>query len=580
MRRAWLLSVWLLQACGSPAPSAAPHPAPPTSPAAHAPSREPDVVPISIVGTNDLHGHLEMLPLLAGYVARLRTLREATGGAVVLLDGGDMFQGTLESNLAEGAPVVEAYEAIGYDAVTIGNHEFDYGPVGERATPREPGDDPRGALRARIAEADFAVLSANIHIRGSGAPMNIGELPSVVIERAGVRIGILGVTTEGTLATTLAGNVADLMIDPLTETIAREAARLRTVEHVALVLVTAHAGGNCERNTEPLDLSHCHRNEEIFEVAEALPAGAVDVIVAGHTHQYVSHVVNGIAIIESGSYGRSFGRVDIGFDRANGRIVSTQILPSRDLCDERPSEENPAACRRAPYEGHAVEADAHVASVLAPAVEAARGRREELLGVILTGRIEADREEECALGNLFTDLMLEGHPGADAAIINGGGLRADLPEGPLEYGALYQSMPFDNRYAVVRMRAEDLGALVAENAGRSGSYFSLGGLRAEVRCESEGRAVSFARLDGTAVAPDAMLTVLTSDFLATGGDGFFAALHEAHPEAFTIEDDPPIREAMASALRARGGRLDPRTLVDRRHPRIAYPGGHRPVRCE
>jgi 5'-nucleotidase len=118
-------------------------------------------VTLSIVGTNDLHGHLEVLPAFSGYLESLRAARAAEGGGVVLLDGGDMFQGTLESNLAEGAPIVEAYAALGYDAVTIGNHEFDYGPAGERATPRE-GDDPRNALRARVAEAPFPFLSANL----------------------------------------------------------------------------------------------------------------------------------------------------------------------------------------------------------------------------------------------------------------------------------------------------------------------------------------------------------------------------------------------------------------------------------
>src|SRR6185295_5442422 len=103
-------------------------------------------VVISIVGTNDLHGHLEALPRLGGYLANLRRARARDGGAVVLLDAGDMFQGTLESNLGEGAGVVRAYNALHYDAAAIGNHELDFGPVGEAATPQRPGDDPRGAL--------------------------------------------------------------------------------------------------------------------------------------------------------------------------------------------------------------------------------------------------------------------------------------------------------------------------------------------------------------------------------------------------------------------------------------------------
>src|SRR4051812_9003101 len=91
-------------------------------------------VTISIVGTNDLHGALERLPLFAGFVANLRAVRAADGGGVVLVDGGDMFQGTLESNLGEGADVVRAYSHIGYAGVAIGNHEFDYGPEGPAAT--------------------------------------------------------------------------------------------------------------------------------------------------------------------------------------------------------------------------------------------------------------------------------------------------------------------------------------------------------------------------------------------------------------------------------------------------------------
>lgn len=577
------LALVLLLGCGDdePAPVPTPPPPPPAEPSTP-PARE-DVVPISVIGTNDLHGHLEMLPLLAGYVARVRAIREATGGAVLLLDGGDMFQGTLESNLAEGAPVVEAYEALGYDAVTLGNHEFDYGPVGEHATPTTPDEDPRGALRARIAEADFAVLNANL-AREGGEPLGIGEVPTTVLTRAGIRIGLIGVTTEATLSTTLHGNVADLTLQPLAETIARHAALLRDEEHVALVIVLAHAGGNCERGGDPLDLSHCHEDEEIFEVARALPAGSVDVIVAGHTHQFVTHSVNGIAIIESGSYGRAFGRVDLSVDRRNGRLLSAQILPAEDLCDERPDEENVAACRRGPYTGHPIEADAHVASVVAPAFEAARARREESLGVVLTGRVTHDREEECALGNLFTDLMLAGHPGADAAVINGGGLRADLPEGALDYGTLYQAMPFDNRYAVVRMSGAELAAMIEENAGRSGSFLSLGGLTADVRCEGGEARATLHRPDGSTVTPTDSLTVLTSDFLATGGDGFFARLREAREDALTIEDGAPIREAMADALRrgllpsVHAGRLDPLDLFDRRRPRVDTAGG-RPLHC-
>ena len=107
---------------------------------------------LSIVGTNDLHGGVLQrgdrggLALLGGYVNNLRAARARDGGAVLLVDAGDMFQGTLESNLNEGASVIAAYNALGYAAAAVGNHDFDFGPVGPPSTSQQPSDDPRGAL--------------------------------------------------------------------------------------------------------------------------------------------------------------------------------------------------------------------------------------------------------------------------------------------------------------------------------------------------------------------------------------------------------------------------------------------------
>jgi len=185
-------------------------------------------VTISIVGTSDLHGHIAALPWLSGYLANLRAARARGGGAVILLDAGDMFQGTLESNLAEGAPVVADYNVLGYSAAAIGNHEFDFGPVGPAPAPVEPGDDPRGALKARAAEAHFPFLGANIIDRNVGKPVAWPNVkPSTIVEIAGIKVGIVGVTTAGTGRSALPANVAGLAFAPLARTIASEARRLR-----------------------------------------------------------------------------------------------------------------------------------------------------------------------------------------------------------------------------------------------------------------------------------------------------------------------------------------------------------------
>lgn len=536
------------------------------------------VVTLSIVGTNDNHGYVRALPLLAGYLANLRASRERDGGGVVLVDGGDVFQGTLESNLREGAPMVAAYDLLGYDAVTIGNHEFDYGPPGPDATVQHEGQDPWGALRARIAESHFAWLSANLVDRTTHAHADLAP-PSTVIERAGVRVGLVGVTTEQTLTTTIAANVTGLAVRPLAVAIASEAQRLRSEEHVDVVIVLAHAGGNCRAVDDPHDLSSCDRHQEIFDVTDALPPGLVDVIVAGHTHAAVAHYVDGIAVIESRSYGRSFGRVDLVVDRDAHRVVESHVLPTHDLCREPPAPgADPSACAHDDYEGAPVVVDERVSALAAEALAHADAQRSRPLGVVLSAAVRRDSQHESALGNLFTDLMRAARPQADLTLYNGGGLRADLPAGPLAYGSFYEALPFDNRFALVQTNGHDVAELFARDIATGGSVLSVSGLRVIARCEAGAVRVRLERADGRVVGDADPLVLATSDFLATGGDGFFVTAREREG-AVTLEDDPPMREAMVAILEARGGTLDAATLVDAAHPRIEIPGGERPLHC-
>src|SRR6185369_832792 len=323
---------------------------------------------------------LAPLPVLGGYLANLRRARARDGGGVLLLDAGDMFQGTLESNLGEGAAVIRAYGALGYGAAAIGNHEFDFGPAGPAATPRSPADDPRGAIKARAAEARFPLLAASTIDAATGRPVawpGVNIRPSVVLDVAGVKVGVIGVTTPATPRATIAANVRGLSFAPLAPAIAAEARALRAAG-ATMIVVAAHAGGGCTRLDDPDDLRSCEADAEIFRVARALRAGdgaadvgvGVDVIVAGHTHDGVAHRVAGVAIIESYAEGRAFGRVDVTIDRATGRPIATRIHPPRQLCA------SPQACAAERYEGAPVVADPAVAAAIAPDVQRARALRE------------------------------------------------------------------------------------------------------------------------------------------------------------------------------------------------------------
>ncbi len=145
---------------------------------------------LTVFGTNDVHGQLlpaanrAGLVAISAYVDALRAARREDNGGLLVIDAGDMWQGTLESNLVEGAAVVEAYNAIGYDAAAIGNHEFDFGPAGKKTIPRNSGDDPRGALKLRISEATFPVLAANIIDESTQRPVEWDNVqPSILARR-------------------------------------------------------------------------------------------------------------------------------------------------------------------------------------------------------------------------------------------------------------------------------------------------------------------------------------------------------------------------------------------------------------
>ena len=552
--------VLALAACSQPA-TRAQHPA---APAHHA-------ITLSIVGTNDLHGQLSRLPLLAGYIANVRAARAADGGGVLLLDAGDLFQGTLESNLGEGSDVVRAYDELGYAASAIGNHEFDYGPIGPAVTAKSPGEDPRGALKARIASAKFPFLVTNIADDQTGQRIDWpNTAPGTIVEVAGVKVGIVGASTESTPTTTMPANFVGLRMLPAAAAIEHEAGELRH-EGAQIIVVTAHLGSACKDWRDPDDTSTCDREDELFRVIHALPKGTVDVFVAGHTHAIVAHRIDGVPAIESLSSGRAFGRVDLRIE--DGRIVDEKIYPPQLVCpldvhfNAIPVEQ----CHPDPYEGRPVVADARLQKIADEALATAGARRAEKLGVTLVAAITKEYKVESAEGDFLCDLMLAARPDADVALANGGGLRADLPKGELTYGQLFEALPFDNRFALVTVSGTQLVHMVAANLQRGGGILSWAGLTAKATCAGDHLDVAVS-VHGKPVAADGKYTIVTSDFLASGGDGLFAR-SGLSADAVHVTDTI-IRDAMADVLRARKGTVDPAQLPRR----LDYPGT-RPVSC-
>lgn len=570
--------VALLAACSHPASH--PHGASDPHGANAPPETKRGAVTLTIVGTNDLHGALERLPLFAGFMANLRAARAADGGGVVLVDGGDMFQGTLESNLAEGADIVRAYNVIGYAAAAVGNHEFDYGPEGPAATAATAADDPRGALKARASEAKFPFVVSNILDAATGARIAWPNMPAATtVEVAGIKVGIIGASTESTPYTTMPANFVGLKMAPAAPAIAEQARALRA-QGAQVIVATMHIGTNCKDFEHPDDASSCDRNEELFKLLAELPKGTVDVIVGGHTHAGVAHRLDGIAVIEAYASGRAFGRVDLRIS-PQGRVLEAHIDKPHRMCalDKDGNPVPVAACVPGDYEGKPVVPDPEVQRIVDAAMARAGERRKEKLGVTVAETIRRAWAVESPEGNFLCDLMLQARPDAQVSLTNGGGLRADLPAGELTYGQLFEAVPFDNRFALIDLSGKDLYQLVATNLQRGGGILSWGGLTAKARCKA-GKFDVQVRVAGKPLDEAARYKLATSDFLASGGEGVIARLRL--PDRAIQMTDTIIREALADVLRgwkatARAA-IDPGRLYSKTVPRLDYEG-KRPVAC-
>ncbi|HEY4222159.1 MAG TPA: bifunctional UDP-sugar hydrolase/5'-nucleotidase, partial [Myxococcota bacterium] len=396
-------------------------------------------VPLTIVGTSDLHGRIERLPVLAADVAAIRAELKKAGGAVIYVDGGDLFQGTLESNMVEGKSVIDGMNLIKPDAVAVGNHEFDYGPVGPLVIAHAPGDDPRGALKARAKDAQFPFLAANVIDEATGKPPSYMK-GSVLVSAASTKVGIIGLTTMDTPHTTTASNFKGLKVIAQKDAVLGEVDALKKAGATVIVVV-GHLGGACKDLSNPTDLSSCEKDSEVFNLANALPAGVVDVIVAGHTHNQIANVVNGIPIIESWANGRGFGRVDLDVDSKTHKATLVKVHAPQDLCKD----DKAAACAPSDVDGAPITADAKVQAAEQPYLDTAGKEKMKKLGVVVKHEMKRGYDVESALGNMFADAMLEAAHDqgwkADVAVINGGGIRTNLKSGELTYGEVYEMMP-------------------------------------------------------------------------------------------------------------------------------------------
>jgi len=503
---------------------------------------------ITVIGTTDVHGALAPegddggLVTLSGYVNAVREARREDGGAVLLIDAGDMWQGTLESNLSEGAALVAAYNSLGYTAAALGNHEFDFGPVGPLPMAKSATDDPRGALKQRATEASFPFLAANLIDQSTGEPVRWPNIqPTALIDVKGVKVGIIGVMTERALTSTIAANTVGLSIAPLVTTIEKEARALRE-SGASVIIVSAHAGGFCTEFDDPADTSSCDLTGEIFTVASSLPQGLIDHIFAGHTHEGIAHIVNGISISQGYSTATAFSRVDLVVDRSTGKRTDTKLFPPTQVVEA------------SNYEGQAFVTDRNIEAIADLATARADDMRNEKIGIHLETPFVLTRSPESPLGNLYTDGLLASADVDISMHTTNTSIRANLPAGDLTIGSMYEMSPFDNQLTVIELTGAQLRQVIAEQAQRGTVRVGISGMRVYVACTNKNLSVTMQLTSGLEINDSDNVVIAVVNYLALGGDRVFTSVM---PEGgYELQLDAPlVRDAIIDWLQQRGGSI-------------------------
>ncbi len=500
---------------------------------------------ISFLLTNDLHGSLEPLVRLSTIARSIRSEADQQSGeaALFILDSGDQFQGTLTSNYDEGDSLFRAMNEIGYDAAVPGNHDYDFGPIGwlyDKVSPGNTGDNPREVIERLSGVARFPLLSANTYLKSSiradhrtipldsqcrpsnqtpAAPLDFIHAdrpdflkPYVIVEKAGIRVAMIGLDHPATASMTTPENVSDLCFRDVLESYLEVRASLEGKADVFVLMIHQ---GNAKNSREA---------SELAEAIHSRRADGVHLVAAGHTHFVHDDLAGGVHVVQDGANGKAYGRVDLYFDPDTRSVIQDESRATAGISITDQTMPDPAV-------------DAIVSAArakVAPLADRKLGK--------LSAPTQGNRISESALGNILSDALREAL-GTELALLNTGGIRAPLPAGDIRYEDLFRVLPFQNQAVIVGKMPWSILKSALETAiqtcGRYGTL-ALSGLKISyarncgtgpqardldpdarlIRVETRSGRVLYDRAGSIEVAAGETFSLATLDFLAAGGSGY------------------------------------------------------------
>ena len=457
-----------------------------------------------VLETTDFHGAME--PETRGPRARggsiglartITTLRAENPEGTVLLDGGDAFQGTMISNLSFGRAVVEQMNRLGYTAMAIGNHEFDWSV---------------DTLVKRIDEMRFITLAANVTEASSGRRPRWAR-SDTLFRRRGVRLGVLGLAYAKTGSATHPRNVTRLRFGDDSTAAAPIPARLRQ-RGAEVVIGVGHVPAT-------IDSAGIVRGP----LARVATIPGVDAWLGGHSHTWVQGDVRGIPTLIPGSHGEGVAVCDLVVDPVRDRVVERRV-------------------RLVPISADTLPGDPAIAEIVERWGKLVDHEAGQPVGVSAV-RLTKHRGGESPIGSLVADVM-RSTTGAEVGLQNNGGLRAELPEGPVSRGAIYQVLPFENSIVTLSLKGSEIRR-VLEEALATERVIQVSGIRYrfDLGRPSGSRVTALLDEKGQPLDEQRAFKVACNDYMADGGDDL-VTLKKAKSR---VDTTIGLREALEQEVR-------------------------------
>ncbi|MBC5649334.1 bifunctional metallophosphatase/5'-nucleotidase [Christensenella tenuis] len=452
---------------------------------ASAVSAEEETV-INIYHTNDIHGHAVGNETSIGY-ARFRTmLKEDGADGRLVLDAGNAFSGTAFANLSDGQSIASLMEQVGYDGISPGNHDFDYGS---------------GTLEQLLS--DFGINGLAINILKDGQPV---FEPYRIFQESGIKIGVIGIATPETEETGDPRDLEGLTFlggDPLLTSVQSAVNDLRA-QNVNAVVVLSHLGTSDHTGTSSVDV--------------ATKVSGIDLIIDGHSHDtyetgYISYpgYIQGRTpmIVQTGKYFENFGIASLTFDSKKVLVgVSERLVDAEEASDFSPDKSVAETI---------IDYEKQQQPIMAKNISSTPVFLNAEPAYLLTGSTN--------FGQLCTQAMLA-DTGADIALISSGIISGSIPAGPISFGTLYNALPYDNYIVTTKITGAELKKLLNTHMLLGNSSFpQFAGFEivAQKYLNDDGEtaaAIQTLTKDGKEVADTDNFTIAVPDFIYYGGDGY------------------------------------------------------------